>query len=238
MIRSTIAILFSLIMCSVYASESFELNVQISSTKDSGKSWDFNSGMPDIFITVDGIDRVKCKDRFYCQTIFNSEIDSQRFSIEIADKDLKSDDFIGSGSCSIGEQCVIGDATIHINRYEPEHDFGNCDPEIVRFYSERELITHLSQHGSIKDYGYEIAQCELSEKANSMLIKATNWYVGANLLNLYRFNSTLSVRKDGLDPRYLATNPDKVLTTTEHLIDLKEALTSRPVFINNNRLKK
>lgn len=103
---------------------------------------------------------------------------------------------------------------------------------------EREYITYLREYGTVRDYGFTIDECAYSSKSESLNIKSRNWFIGSSLLNYYTLESTLIVGRDGRDPRFLPLNPDKELTLTDHLTELKESLSGKSIIVKSTKVKK
>lgn len=94
---------------------SYYVDIQVSSTKVSGKSWDMAGGAPDIGFVIDG-KRVhmkqRCSDTYRCTHTVSLALDKEKFYIEVYDLDINADDLIGKGECRIGKVCQIGRVTV------------------------------------------------------------------------------------------------------------------------------
>jgi len=94
----------------------YTITTNVEAKKANGKSWDIFGGSPDIKIVVEGkpyYSLVKCKDTYRCTIEFVSTTD--KWYIEVYDKDLQSDDLIGKGECEAGESCTLGLAKVEIS---------------------------------------------------------------------------------------------------------------------------
>ncbi len=238
MIKYFIALLLTFYTISLQAKDAYILDILVDPKKTTGKSWDLNNGEPDILVSVDGIKRFKCKNRFQCQVVFKSSSSNPTFKVEVYDKDLQIDDLIGSEVCVVNIPCKVGDSEVEIREYNPSHQLGECDGGRVLAYMEREYITYLKEFGSVRDYGFDIVECTYTSMSKSLTIRSKNWFIGSNLLNYYTLGSTLIVGSDGSDPRFLPLNLDNALTVTNYLMQLKDSLSDRPVIINSVKVKK
>lgn len=103
------------------AKDAYVLDIVVDSKKSNAKGWDLRNGAPDILVSVDGINRFKCKNRFNCQVVFKSGSSNSSFAVEVYDKDANLDDLIGSGTCILDSLCKVGSSEITIQKYSPPH---------------------------------------------------------------------------------------------------------------------
>ncbi len=98
----------------------YQVEVQASTLKPNGKSWDISGGAPDMVLTVDNeiaYSQVNCRNRYRC----TFEIYSKNLSwyFEVYDRDTINHDIIGAGECSLSKEiCQVGKATIKVLRDE------------------------------------------------------------------------------------------------------------------------
>ncbi len=238
MVKYFMALLLMCFSVTSQAKDAYVLSVVVDPKKPNAKGWDLRNGAPDILVSVDGIKRFKCKNRFECQVVFKSRSSNSSFTIDVYDKDVNLDDLIGSGTCVLDSLCKVGSSEVTIQKYFPPHQFGNCDDEIALSYMEREYITYLREYGTVRDYGFTIHHCDYSSKSESLNVKSKNWFIGSSLLNYYTLESILIVSSDGSDPRFLPLNPDEQLTQTDYLTELKESISARSIIVNSTKVKK
>jgi len=94
----------------------YKVEVQASTLKPNGKSWDISGGAPDMVLTVDNeiaYSQVNCHNRYRCTfEIFSKNVS---WYFEVYDRDVVNHDIIGVGECSLAyEPCKIGKATIKV----------------------------------------------------------------------------------------------------------------------------
>jgi len=111
-----------LLMISVYANEPeqmyiYDVEINVKSTKENGKTWDISGGAPDLLLKIDG-ERLTmndlCRDTYRCTVSFVSE--KSRWYFENYDRDIATNDLIGKGVCSVGQVCNLGQSTIRITK--------------------------------------------------------------------------------------------------------------------------
>ena len=94
----------------------YSMTINIADKKANGKSWDMFGGPPDIKVVIDGqvyFSAVKCQDTYRCTIEFISTTD--KWYIEVYDKDIQNDDLVGKGDCKVGEEFKLGLATVSIS---------------------------------------------------------------------------------------------------------------------------
>jgi len=91
--------------------------INVEPSKGNGKAWDVGGGAPDILLKLNR-EKIsfskKCKNEYRCVMEFDSSGDS--WYVEVYDKDLKTNDIVGAGTCKLDEACSIGQATVKIQR--------------------------------------------------------------------------------------------------------------------------
>lgn len=114
-------ILFPLVLIvnfSSIASELYEYTatIEVTPNKPNGKPWDFSGGAPDLFILVDNYSSIKtvCRNKYKCDIPFISR--DTEWYFEIYDKDFSNHDLIGKGNCKVGNECVLDNAKITVNK--------------------------------------------------------------------------------------------------------------------------
>ena len=96
----------------------YVLDVEVEPTKDNGTPWDLGFGdqrKPDIYLVIDGMRTVVCRDSRSCSHTFRSTADV--WSIEVRDQDFASSgsDLVGRGTCRAEPSvCRLGQAQIEI----------------------------------------------------------------------------------------------------------------------------
>ena len=105
-----LGILMLFVCLPVDASVTYEytMSIQVEPSKIDGKSWDTAGGKPDIMLTIENTRYTSfaCKNTYRCEIKFTSK--TQKWYIEIYDKDLINHDLIGNGECQLGgKSCIL-----------------------------------------------------------------------------------------------------------------------------------
>jgi len=114
----TLMVLLSLMEAKERILNTYTIMLEVDETKANGKAWDISGGAPDLLVKVDGVYldfEKKCKDSYGCSIDFTVE-NQKSWYFEIYDKDFSSNDLIGKGHCSIGEECQFRGVKITISK--------------------------------------------------------------------------------------------------------------------------
>jgi len=110
-----------------------ELVVRVSAAKNDGRPWDIDGGGPDVAICINSAEHNqlnKChppksgvKMHPYCRNSYRCKfrrisLPLGDFQVVIFDVDFISNDMIGSGTCSVGMMCDLGNSSIIIKAVE------------------------------------------------------------------------------------------------------------------------
>ena len=93
-------------------SVNYSIKITLESVKSNGSNWDAFGGKPDIKIYIDNEYKGLSENTFECRVNHTSHKDKLYF--KIYDKDVVSDDFVGSGFCPVNEICQLGQAVVKI----------------------------------------------------------------------------------------------------------------------------
>ena len=102
---------------SLVQADSYMAQINVEPSKGNGKAWDIGGGSPDILLKLNKEEvnfSKNCKNSYRCVMEFESTGDS--WYVEVYDKDIKTDDIIGAGTCKVDEPCKIGQATVIIKK--------------------------------------------------------------------------------------------------------------------------
>ena len=106
-----------LILGSLVQADMYMAVINVEPSKGNGKAWDIGGGSPDILLKLNKKEvnfSKSCKNEYRCVMEFDSTGSS--WYVEVYDKDLKTDDIIGAGTCKLDESCKIGQATVIIQK--------------------------------------------------------------------------------------------------------------------------
>jgi hypothetical protein len=106
------------------------ITVQVEPTKASGEKWDTLKGKPDLALclsnslvgtlclpsgdSVTNIISAECPNSYYCR--FSADVPDQNFKVSVVDVDVALNDLIGTGHCSKGKTCEVGQATVSVSK--------------------------------------------------------------------------------------------------------------------------
>jgi len=120
--NSIFVIFLSMMLSSFAYSSCFQVTVQVSENKPNGDSWDANGGLPDLKACFNDDwgyrCKVKSKEKAYCKDTLRCDLGIIRFTatsteVELIDLDFRDHDYIGTETCSAGESCKVGNATVN-----------------------------------------------------------------------------------------------------------------------------